>query len=92
MSVEVATIIRLYIKDKEKAQRSAVHTVYAGAAPLEPGSTGPQPLAKLEFVFGVARNIPTQTAQRFIDLGHATKDRPRSAYEEAEEIEKVEGH
>ena len=86
MTAEVKTV-RLYIRDKEKARRSGFHTVYAAAAPLEPGSTTPQALAKLEFWFGVARNVPTQEAQRFIDLGHATTERPKSAWEMAEEEE-----
>lgn len=91
MSTDVTTIARLYIADKEKARKSAVHTVYAGAGPVDPDSSAPQPLMKLEFAFGVARHIETQTAQRFIDLGHATKNRPQSAYEEAEEREFREG-
>jgi hypothetical protein len=91
MAIEVKTIARVYIADKEKARKSAIHTVYAGAAPLVPGTTTPQPLAKLEFVFGVARNVPTQDYQRFADLGHATDKRPKSAYEEAMELEEREG-
>jgi hypothetical protein len=87
MAIEVMTIRRVYIADREKARKSAVHTVYCGSQPLVPGSTVPQPLAKLEFIFGVARNVPTQDYQRFADLGHATDKRPKSAYEEAEERE-----
>ena len=84
MATEVPTV-RLYIKDAEKARKSAFHTVYAGRENLQPGSATPQPLAKLEFLFGVARAVPLQDAQRFIDLGHATKERPKSAFEEADE-------
>mgnify|MGYP003395566148 CR=1 FL=1 len=87
MAIEISTVRRVYIADREKARKSALHTVYAGAQALVPGSTVPQPLVKLEFVFGVARNIPTQDYQRFADLGHATEKRPKSAYEEAEERE-----
>ncbi len=82
---EVNIIKRLYIKDREKARHSVIHTVYAGTGAVEPGK--PQGLVVLEFAFGVARNVPTQTAQRFIDLGHATTERPKTAAEEAEEAE-----
>jgi hypothetical protein len=85
MATDVPTVARLYIADAEKARKSVIHTIYAGAGgPVQPG-IAQQPLHKLEFVFGVARHIPTQEAQRFIDLGHATTERPKSTYEEAEE-------
>lgn len=86
---QVNTIRRLYIKDRDKARSSIVHTVYAGAASVEPGK--PQPLKTLQFVFGVAQDIPTQDAKLFMDLGHAIKERPKSAIEEAEERELRDG-
>lgn len=90
MAIEIPTVSRLYIADREKARRSAVHRVYCGGGAVQPG-TAIQPLHTLEFLFGVARNIPTQDAQRFIDLGHATTERPKSAFEEAEERDAREG-
>ncbi len=85
---EIKTVKRLYIRDKDKARHSVIHTVYCGSTAVEPGK--PQGLVVLEFAFGVARNVPTQIAQRFIDLGHATTERPKTAAEEAEEAEEVE--
>lgn len=84
MAVEIPTIRRVYIADPEKARKSAVHRVYAGSGAVQPGMAQ-QPLQVLEFLFGVARDVPTQDYQRFADLGHATDKRPKSAFEEAEE-------
>ena len=89
MAAEVNVIRRLYLADKDKARHSVVHTVYAGTGGVEPGK--PQGLVTLEFAFGVAKNVPMQTAQRFIDLGHATTERPKTAAEEADAQEEREG-
>lgn len=90
MAAEVPVIRRLYISDKDKARHSVVHTVYCGQGAVQPGEAA-HGLYKLEFAFGVARNVPTQTAQRFIDLGHATTERPKTAAEEADERDEREG-
>ena len=80
---EVTTVRRVYIADKEKQTRSALHTVYAGEGSITPGVE--KPLQTLTFLFGIARDVPLATFERFRDLGHATIDRPRRRGEDEDD-------
>ena len=76
---EEITIPRVYLTDPTLNRRSAHHTIYASSGPIRPGEN--EPLQRLEFEFGVARNVPTQVYERFRALGHVTTERPKAPAE-----------
>ena len=69
--IEVKKIPRVYMTDTNLARKSGHHTVYVGT----PGTAGE--LHKLEFEFGIAKNVPLNVYERFRDAGHATTDIPK---------------
>ena len=65
---------RVYLQPSELARKSAHHTAYVGDGAITEGK--PQPLYKLEFMQGVAKDVPDELYQRFKDAGIAGTSRP----------------
>lgn len=74
-SEEGATPIpkRVYLLPKD-LRHSAHHTAYCGEGPIH--DTGGGAIYKLEFIKGVAENVPEALFQRFADLGIAGLEKP----------------
>ena len=80
MAAEEVKIPRVYLTDPNVNRRSAHHTIYASdAGPVAPGVEAP--LIRLEFEFGVARQVPKTLYDRFHALGHVTTERPKAPIE-----------
>ena len=75
---------RVYLQPKDIVRKSKFHTAYVGDGPIHPDGTGGQ-LYKLEFVDGVAMDVPEQLYQRFKDAGVAGASRPKRPEDEADE-------
>jgi hypothetical protein len=84
MAVEFVTIPRVYLTDPNINRSSGHHTIYASEGVIRPGEDTP-PMYRLEFEFGVARNVPQHIYDRFHALGHVTTERPRHPRELADE-------
>jgi hypothetical protein len=76
MAAETITHKRAYLKSKE-LQKSAHHTAYAPLPGSRPGKDGSQMLVKLEFFFGIARDVEATTYDAFAAIGVATTERPK---------------
>ena len=68
--VTIETVPRVYLVDPDYNTRSGLHTAMVGE---EGDSTK---IHKLEFVFGVAHNVPLNIYRRFHDAGYVTTERP----------------
>ena len=80
MSADEVKIPRVYLTDPNINRKSAHHTIYASAdGPVIPGVE--TPLIRLEFDFGVARQVPKTLYDLFHDLGHVTTERPKAPIE-----------
>lgn len=80
MSTEVKTVKRAYLINKD--QRTGIHTAYTAAPGMPSDPTRPQPLLRLDFLWGVARDVPQTTFDAFKAIGLVTDQRPRRADEE----------
>ncbi len=78
MPADEIKIPRVYLTDPSINRKSAHHTLYAGPCKGELAPGEEPPMYRLEFEFGVARQVPKALYDRFADLGHVTTDRPRS--------------
>lgn len=75
-TVTIPTIPKVYLVDPAINRRSAFHTAYCSdPGPIVAGQE--KPLHRLEFWFGVARNVPLTVYERFRDAGIATTNMPR---------------
>lgn len=83
MAADEVKIPRVYLVDTSINRTSGHHTLYAGSGPIHPGEESP--MHKLEFEFGVARQVPKTLYDRFHDLGHVTTDRPKTRQEKDED-------
>ena len=81
MPVDEIKIPRVYLTDTNINRKSAHHTLYAGPGKGELAPGEEPPMYRLEFEFGVARQVPKTLYDRFYDLGHVTTDRPRGPQE-----------
>jgi len=83
---------KLYLKDPKLFIHSAHHTAYTGAGQRNPDSGVQEGLASQVFVRGAVRDergrvceVDGQHAQRFLDAGIASEQRPRTRRDEDEE-------
>lgn len=76
MAIEVLTVPKVYLKNPAH-WKSGYHTAYATARQnaVTPGED--PPLARIEFWFGIARNVPQHIYNIFADAGVVTTERPR---------------
>ena len=79
MPADEIKVPRVYLTDPNINRFSAHHTIYAGAGPITPGQD--TPLMRIEFEFGVARQVPQVVYDRFYALGHVTTERPKAPIE-----------
>lgn len=82
MATEVKTVKRAYLVNK--AHRTGIHTAYTAAPGLPTDPSKPQQLLKLDFLWGVARDVPQTTFDAFKATGLVTDQRPRRPDEEDE--------
>ena len=76
---------RLYLAPKNDPTafaRSAHHRAMVGNGPITPPGEQPQPPIIVDFWGGVARDVDDQVAQRLIDAGVASTQRPNIAVED----------
>ena len=76
MAVEIVTIPRVYLASSAY-WRSAHHTAYCSPGSNPRHADDERPLLKLEFNFGVARNVEQNIYDAFVEAGIATTDRPQ---------------
>lgn len=81
MTTEVLTVPKVYLKNPAH-WKSGYHTAYATTRknPVTPGED--PPLARIEFWFGIARNVPQNLYDLFAEAGVVTTERPKMRHED----------
>lgn len=80
MAIEIKTVRRAYAADKKHQQ--GIHTAYTAAPGIPEDPTKPQSLMRLDFVFGVARDVPQNVFDAFKAVGIVTDERPKRGWDD----------
>ena len=80
MAAELKTVRRAYLTNK--AFQQGLHTAYTAAPGMPEDPSIPQSLMRLDFLFGVARDVPQTTFDAFKAQGICTEVRPKRAWED----------
>ena len=75
MAAEIKTVRRAYLTQPEF--RKGLHTAYTAAPGIPEDPKLPQALLHLDFLFGVARDVPQNLFDAFKAAGQVTDQRPR---------------
>jgi len=83
MAVEIITIPRVYINPNLKEHARSAHYRAMAPAPVQPNAQPGADMAiiTLEFINGIARNVPQTVYDQFHALGIATTSRPKARWE-----------